>query len=254
MKTWIAQNWFKLGLLLLLAGFVAVYGLMNQGKFNIAATNDSGGLIAGEHVETKNKTNEMVTENPVVDTEVTPVAEEPKKTGVKPFVKPATTNKPAQSPSPVPTPVPAQSQQQTTAPVVQTPVTPIPVAVTPPAQPLGPTPEEQARIDRAYRLLSEINSEMKEINKDAAALNIQIRAKADEIKNIPNEPIPQYFIDARLNRAVAEYNILISKNDTYTAAINKLMTISYELQEYAESGTPVPASSKTFLSSIGINW
>ena len=62
------------------------------------------------------------------------------------------------------------------------------------------------------------------------------------------------LIEARLAQLIPEYNYLIGQWNSLVNKKEKIVAISYKIDDYFDYGTPLSAEDRAFLSSLGINF
>lgn len=113
---------------------------------------------------------------------------------------------------------------------------------------------EVARKQKGDDILRQILSYLDNLNSKITQTLDQLQQKEYEIKSIKQQSIPQPFVDAQVAKAMSEYDSLLSVYDGLISTKEKLQTITYEVQDYRDYGTPIPATSRSFLASFGIYW
>ena len=115
--------------------------------------------------------------------------------------------------------------------------------------------EELARKQKVSQVLEQLTVIVDGIDSQLAILDNQIKEKEAEIESIKKNPwLTQASMEARIAKVISELNPLIDQWNSLLDTRNKIITISYKLDDYANYGIPLSAEDRTFLSSLGISF
>jgi len=119
---------------------------------------------------------------------------------------------------------------------------------------LGDRQDELERKQGATQALSQLTAVIQEIDSQLAILGIQIQEKEAEIEAEYNRPVAMPIIEGKVAQLIPELNALIGQWNSLLDIREKVVTLSYKIDDYFNYGTPLSAEDRTFLSSLGISF
>jgi len=114
--------------------------------------------------------------------------------------------------------------------------------------------EEIQRKEKATQIKEQLITVIQEIDSRLAVLDNQIKEKEAEIENERNRLAPMSIIEARIAQLIPEYNALINQWNSLLNTREKVVTLSYKVDDYFNYGTPFSATDRAFLLSLGISF
>lgn len=113
--------------------------------------------------------------------------------------------------------------------------------------------DELERIQKASQALNQLTVVIQEIDGQLAILGIQIQEKEAEIEAEYDRLVSMTIIERRVAQLIPELNFLIDQWNSFLNMKEKIITLTYKLDDYANYGTPLSAEDRTFLLSLGIS-
>jgi len=87
-----------------------------------------------------------------------------------------------------------------------------------------------------------------------SSLDTQMKAKLARIDQIKKSGgLTTSDINNMLSGLIPEYNSMVDQYNALLERKNKIVTISYEIDDYVKYGTIIPASDRAYLNSLGID-
>lgn len=112
---------------------------------------------------------------------------------------------------------------------------------------------ELERKEKVLAVFDELKPILNNINSSMSDLSNQMNTKVQDMEAIKTNPyLSQATRSGRLSIALSQYNALADQYDALSVRKNRIATIIYELDDYANYGTLVPATDRSYLASLGI--
>jgi glutamate synthase domain-containing protein 2 len=115
--------------------------------------------------------------------------------------------------------------------------------------------EELTRKQKADQLLSQLIISAQEIDSQLAILDSNIKTKEAEIESIKKDPwLSAASRTSRIAKVVSGLNPLIDQYNSLLDKRERIVIITYKIDDYANYGTILPAEDRAFLASLGITF
>ncbi|MDD2495080.1 MAG: hypothetical protein PHE29_07810 [Tissierellia bacterium] len=110
------------------------------------------------------------------------------------------------------------------------------------------------RKQKVLAVFDRLNLILNDINENISDLSDRMDDKLKDMENIKNNSyLSQSTKNGRLSIALSQYNALAVQYDDLSAKQARISMIVYELQDYADYGTVVPAADRAYLALLGID-